>query len=300
MGLITKEVEVVLNSRNIKYYEEKGYTIPRVCKKGKYSVKRGTTIIVNVKDLLKNSTCIVPINCDCCGTLLHIKFQDYQKNNHNGKYYCNTCASKIFNSGSGNPNYNSNLTDEERLYNRHYPEYYDFIKRVITRDNHTCQCCGKECNGDAEVHHLDGYDWCKERRTDDTNGITLCSMCHKAFHNKFGYGGNTKQQYEEWIGYAINDLKKYDGILPTARQIFDYERNEIFESACYYSKLFNVHISSVRNCCNHKIKIKKQKDKNGIEKQYIMRTNTVKGHHLFWLDEYQNMTPNKLQEYLKR
>ena len=55
--LITKEVEVVLCNRNIKWFEDKGYEIPRI-KKTRYdknghnkgsraSVPKGTTIIAN-------------------------------------------------------------------------------------------------------------------------------------------------------------------------------------------------------------------------------------------------------------
>ena len=35
MGLLTKEVEVVVNSRNVKYYEDLGYDIPKRYDKNK-------------------------------------------------------------------------------------------------------------------------------------------------------------------------------------------------------------------------------------------------------------------------
>ena len=47
-------------------------------------------------------------------------------------------------------------------------------------------------------HHLDGYDWCKERRIDINNGVCLCENCHKEFHKIYGYGNNTKEQYIEF------------------------------------------------------------------------------------------------------
>jgi len=50
--LISKEVEVKLHSTNIRYYEEKGYPIPRKKDKhGRFLVPRGSTIIVKIKDL---------------------------------------------------------------------------------------------------------------------------------------------------------------------------------------------------------------------------------------------------------
>ena len=35
MGLLTKEVEVVVNSRNVKYYDDLGYDIPKYYNKNK-------------------------------------------------------------------------------------------------------------------------------------------------------------------------------------------------------------------------------------------------------------------------
>ena len=52
MGLLTKEVEVNITSRNVEYFENLGYTIPRVYDKGKhkYIFKKGTTR--DIKDKL--------------------------------------------------------------------------------------------------------------------------------------------------------------------------------------------------------------------------------------------------------
>ena len=41
MGLLTKEVEVVVNSRNVKYYEDLGYDIPKYYNKNKKKPKEG-------------------------------------------------------------------------------------------------------------------------------------------------------------------------------------------------------------------------------------------------------------------
>lgn len=101
--------------------------------------------------------------------------------------------------GEGNPMWKIDKTPEERLQGRDYWEYNQWRKKVYKRDKFACQCCEKR-NGDKNAHHLDGYNWCKEKRTDVTNGITLCEECHENFHKVFGYGDNTKEQFEEWIG----------------------------------------------------------------------------------------------------
>ena len=246
MGLISKEVEILLSSKNIKYYEYLGYEIPRYYNKRKKTmcVKRGTKIKVIVKDLPIGSHIKVKVKCDYCGKEYELKYQDYVKHNHEGKNYCKICSSTVLTSkekngmfgvcryGKNNPNYNPNKTDEEREQGRCYPEYTEFIKKVLIRDNYTCKCCGdNNTKRDIEVHHLDGYDWCKQKRTDETNGITLCHNCHKNFHSIYGYGNNTREQFEEWIGHAIGELEKYEGELQIARKIYYIEEDKIYDSA---------------------------------------------------------------------
>ena len=214
VGLISKEVEILLSSKNIKYYEYLGYEIPRYYNKRKKTmcVKRGTKIKVIVKDLPIGSHIKVKVKCDYCGKEYELKYQDYVRHNHEGKNYCKICSSTVLTSkenngmfricryGKDNPNYNPNKTDEEREQGRNIKGYTDFIKNVLKRDNYTCQCCGINGNGyNLRVHHLDGYNWCKEKRTDIDNGVTLCEDCHKEFHNIYGKGNNTKEQFDEFI-----------------------------------------------------------------------------------------------------
>lgn len=300
MGLLSTEVEVKLHPQNIYYFENLGYEIPRIRKCEQMRVKRGTTIVVKTKDLKPTSTTLVDVECDCCKKILNIKYGLYVKCNHDGKYYCIGCTGKIFRSRENNSKWNPNLTDEEREIGRDYPEYNEFVRRVLARDKYTCQCCKKRINNKAEVHHLDGYNWCIEKRTDETNGVTLCFDCHANFHSKYGKGNNTKEQYEEWIGYAIGELKKYDGKLPIARKVFDYERNEIFESAQQYADIFNVYVKNVRKCCNHKELISKRTRKDGTVVIHKTIYNTVNGHHLFWLNEYENMTEDEINYYINK
>lgn len=118
--------------------------------------------------------------------------------NNNG---CPECKRKKF-LGENNHNYNPYLTKEERELKRNYigeDSYNSWRKSVYKRDNYTCQCCGNIKNGDFNAHHLNGWNWDKEHRVDVNNGITLCEECHKEFHNLYGYGNNTKYQFEEFL-----------------------------------------------------------------------------------------------------
>lgn len=68
---------------------------------------------------------------------------------------------------------------------RKTPEYKKWRKSVFERDNYTCKLCGKR-GGKLNAHHIERYRNCIERRTDISNGITLCDACHKKIHHLEG------------------------------------------------------------------------------------------------------------------
>lgn len=103
--LLTKEVETILSSKNYKYYQELGYTIPKEKdNRGRLRTKRGTKIIVKTKDLTPGSHVRVDVLCDYCGTIKNVAYKDYLKNHdevfgdccHKCEYikYKNTLKSK--------------------------------------------------------------------------------------------------------------------------------------------------------------------------------------------------------------
>lgn len=98
--------------------------------------------------------------------------------------------------GSKHHFWNPELTKEDRK--RKNKEYSDFRNAVFVRDDYTCQCC-KVRGGKLQAHHLDGFHWCKEKRTDVGNGITLCVNCHSEFHETYGTRNNTKQQFRKFL-----------------------------------------------------------------------------------------------------
>ena len=71
-------------------------------------------------------------------------------------------------------------------------------KAVYEKDNYTCIACGHH-GGNLNAHHLDAYDLNEEKRFDVENGVTLCPACHTRFHQAYGFGGNTKEQFQEWL-----------------------------------------------------------------------------------------------------
>jgi hypothetical protein len=132
-----------------------------------------------------------------CGRIDYINFNNFKE----GKR-CRNCFVIQF-SGSNHPNWNPNLTDEERSKKRKNHENYVWRNEIFKRDNYTCQVCGKHGNK-LRSHHLDGYHWCIDKRFDLDNGITLCKDCHNLFHKQFGYKNNTKDQFLMFKNNQIN------------------------------------------------------------------------------------------------
>lgn len=281
MGLLSKEVYITLTAVNINYYEASGYEMPRrKDKQNKMTVPRGTKIVVKVEDLSPRSSVKVLIQCDCCNKEYETPYYSYNTNNHEGRFYCNNCKSKVLNSGENHCKWDENKTHEKRFAERKLIDNQYFIKKVFKRDNYTCQCCG-QYKINIEAHHLDGYDWCIEKRFDETNGITLCGTCHKNFHSVYGYGNNIKEQYEEWIGQAI-EILKYEGELPTTRKVYCIEEDKIYNSVDELAKEWNCSTVLIYSVCNHKLNCKRAKKK-----------------HILWLHEYEKMTKEDMENFFK-
>lgn len=101
-------------------------------------------------------------------------------------------------SGPNHWNYNPNLTDQQRFENRRHSIYRISYKSIYLRDNFTCKKCSKNTRKPI-AHHLNGWDGFPEQRYDPNNIVTLCSNCHNNFHAEFGYGKNTKEQFDVWL-----------------------------------------------------------------------------------------------------
>lgn len=104
--------------------------------------------------------------------------------------------------GEDSPNWNEDLTEEQRLLARNYPEYRDWVQLVYRRDDYTCQKCRKR-GGRLNAHHIKGYADYPELRTDVDNGITLCEECHQIFHKSFGYTKFTAEDLIEFMEINI-------------------------------------------------------------------------------------------------
>lgn len=83
--------------------------------------------------------------------------------------------------GKNNPNWRGGINPpNERA--RRTDEYLAWRLSVLTRDDYTCQRCGKR-GGDMHAHHVKGFAECPDLRLEITNGLTLCKPCHHIEHS---------------------------------------------------------------------------------------------------------------------
>lgn len=110
-------------------------------------------------------------------------------------YGCRECF-LLRNRGENHPNYNPNLSEEDRVLNRDYLEYFEWRKSVYKKNNYKCVICGS--NKNINAHHIYNYADYPSLRTSVDNGETLCQDCHIGFHIRYGKSCNTREQFVEY------------------------------------------------------------------------------------------------------
>lgn len=140
---------------------------------------------------------IIAWECKCdCGNITRVAGGHLKS----GSIQSCGCLHREMVTGENHPNYNPNKTDEERLKKRYILGKHTidgFRNKVYKRDKYTCQVCN-QVGGKLNAHHLDGWNWAKDKRFKTSNGVTLCEDCHSKFHNIYGKGNNTKEQFKEF------------------------------------------------------------------------------------------------------
>lgn len=196
--LKSKFIEVSVSNSTDKWYRSKGYEIPsrrvqlycningKRYKNGtKRRVKRGTTIRVNVKDLLPHSNKIIYFICDTCGGDFTTTWQAHRDKISNN---CKSCqAKKGFKGGC---------------------QDYWVDTLIINNPNAKCDISREKDKRFLELHHL----LCKKLggKNEKKNYIVLSANYHRAFHKWCG-GTNvvcTPKQYYEFRKKELARIRK--------------------------------------------------------------------------------------------
>jgi len=82
-------------------------------------------------------------------------------------------------------------------------EFVKWAKEIKIRDRFICQICDmlslENKNTYLESHHLFSWDKYPNLRYDEQNGICICKYHHDSFHERFGFGNNTKYQFDQYV-----------------------------------------------------------------------------------------------------
>ncbi len=112
--------------------------------------------------------------------------------------WCESLSKRKLPTGKKHHNWKFNLTDKDRENRkRRYNFYVKWAKSVKIKYNNACQICFRK-NKKIHAHHLNSYSSNKKERINLNNGIVLCEKHHILFHQLWGYGNNTKKQFDNF------------------------------------------------------------------------------------------------------
>jgi len=125
--------------------------------------------------------------CEFCGN----SFYAYPYNSDTRKYCSTECSNKANapklsqdRIGSGNPRFGKRPWNYKDGTSGHRPwrynfEYFEWRRKVFTRDKQTCQnCLTKLKRKDCIAHHIKCWSKFPKLRYTVYNGITYCRKCH--------------------------------------------------------------------------------------------------------------------------
>lgn len=141
--------------------------------------KVGKLTVIGVAYLPNRRGGAVYCACDCGGAT-KVAVSNLQHNAHTRSCGCINLAR-----GKDHYNYNPDLPDYKRQQQREVASYVEWRNQVYTRDNFTCQVCGVRGRR-LNAHHMNSYSDYPDLRTSVDNGITMCALCHRKFHNQYG------------------------------------------------------------------------------------------------------------------
>lgn len=179
-----------------------------LCRPCALKVKRGKLLPVNMR--VGRLTVIGPSErtgysiCRCsCGNIKEVSNDALQRGttrscgclrSENAKRITAEHLS-LYQKGENNWNWKGGITNErDRMAST--KEYKMTRESVMNRDGHKCRVCGSADK--LHVHHLRNYVDNPSLFLDSSNMVTLCAICHREFHHRYGLHNTTPEQFTEF------------------------------------------------------------------------------------------------------
>lgn len=154
---------------------------------------RSGTLILDFPQPVRHETRIT-FQCACGQTFTRMQCDTRRYLKKQPTLRCRTCSYKAF-TGLANPRFKPDLPRERR--NRRDPQVFVWYREIAKRFNHTCVVSGVFCK-DGSAHHLFNYGDYPLFRLDLRNGVWLAKGIHTEFHDAYGRGKNTLQQFQDF------------------------------------------------------------------------------------------------------
>ena len=205
MSILTNEVEVKLNSYNVKYYEDLGYNIPmrkaseiyRKKKKKDFVYDFSKTIIVKIEDLQSGSHSKVEVLCDYCNEeTMVMTYNDYMRRTKDiNKIACRNCFTQ--------------KAKESNLL-RYGVENYAQTKECREKMERTMErLYGVKYALQSEHFQNSFKNTCKQRYGDDYGKLFAEKAFESCYENTGYYYPSQSPQMKE---KTINTLMKHYGV----------------------------------------------------------------------------------------
>lgn len=174
----------------------------------------------------KNVKSKLAFKCNTCGERFSTSLHSYKnakktgcphcknlitQKTHKGKFVSPETRTKISEQAKGRPGSLTEVTGEKHprfkggyardMHNLSNADY-GWRNGVRKMCKYSCFLTGAKKN--LESHHLDSWNKFPEKRYDVTNGVLLTKEVHREFHNIYGYGNNTEQQFAEFAKNKFN------------------------------------------------------------------------------------------------
>ena len=169
-------------------------------------------VLVTPDNLYQGSSRHVNYICVACGKQHSVIPYSYKYGGYR------TCNANRFKSGEEHPNYKPELTEEYRTRRRMRKEDKEWTQQVLCRDEYTCKKCLSK-GATLHAHHIFPYSSFPDKRTEMSNGITLCHSCHFGFHQEFGKSGEQPRLGSDWRD-SINIFLAKCQIPPRRKRVY--------------------------------------------------------------------------------